>query len=463
MWNHTIKIFRSDRDSVLISQAVETWTTNKRIGLQTSAGGAHQQVGLVERFHGWLRRWMETVYYDMDHLPQHLWFYVALAGVHTWNLGSHGNREQTAWELFHHTPFDPTEMPTIPIGTPVGYIPESGSPSEQRDGIALITDHRSRGTIIVWDPSTERTVGTREFTVLASIPPDWPRRRPPIITLDSARTEIQPNIQTDNRFNHTQIIDMTDSPDIIPSVNHDIEYHILDRPTTTISTIPQNPTPISIPEVIQPARIPQDILEEVPLQLEIDWDFNPQARARRALSKALRLNDSEQLIINSPKHRSIVNNSSNKPTDESEFSLSDIYEVNGNNTSSPGFIETPIDIQNSFEVLRNTSQNESRRVRFAQKEKQGVKTNDNENFDLSVCETSHQLEKDFIESPKSSPISNSRSDTVNPPPTPTTHLQSLPNRSNTRIPRLSTTPTVPTVQIPTANTIPTNRKLSQLV
>ena len=91
LWNHQLKCIRSDRDPVLISRAIEEWTELNRIGNQRSAGGAHQQVGLVERFHGWLRRWMETVFYDQDHLPHELWFYVALAGCHVWNNSIHGN------------------------------------------------------------------------------------------------------------------------------------------------------------------------------------------------------------------------------------------------------------------------------------------------------------------------------------------------------------------------------------
>ena len=132
--------------------------------------------------------------------------------MNAWNQNIHGDRESTSWELFHGSPYNMNDMPNIPIGTPVGYIPEDGSPADQRDGIALISDHRSRGTIIVWDPLTKQTVGTREFAVLATIPADWERRRAPLITLNSSPLQPPEPVILDNRFSHTAIFDDTLTP-----------------------------------------------------------------------------------------------------------------------------------------------------------------------------------------------------------------------------------------------------------
>ena len=97
LWNHKVRIFRSDNDTVLVSELVKKWAEKAIIGLQHSASGSHEQNGLVERFHGFLRTWIETVYDDMDHLPLNLWYYVILAGVQAWNITFHNERPFTPW------------------------------------------------------------------------------------------------------------------------------------------------------------------------------------------------------------------------------------------------------------------------------------------------------------------------------------------------------------------------------
>ena len=95
LWAHHVKIIRSDNDPVLVSQTVQTWATNFPLALQHGSSGSHEQNGLIERFNGYLRAWVDTVYHDMDHIPLSLWYYVILAGILAWNTTLHGDRTCT--------------------------------------------------------------------------------------------------------------------------------------------------------------------------------------------------------------------------------------------------------------------------------------------------------------------------------------------------------------------------------
>jgi hypothetical protein len=235
LWNHRLRCIRSDRDPVLMAESVQLWAERHAVGLQFSAAGSHQQAGLVERFHQYIRRWIETVYHDRDHLPHNLWFFVYLAGVTAWNNSIHGERTQTAWELFHGSPYDFDTQPIIPVGTPVAFIPVSPARASPREGMALITDHKSKDTVIIWDPSTKEPVGSRSYTTLTAIPASWPRRAAPFVLPPGVLTSEPPQFM-DLRLSHTNPLDfdnVTDVPTVptpplvtMPSVADDAGMYV---------------------------------------------------------------------------------------------------------------------------------------------------------------------------------------------------------------------------------------------
>ena len=215
LWNHEIRVFRSDNDRVLVSKEVTNWAADLPIGLQHSASGEHNQNGLVERFHGYLRVWIETVYDDMDHLPLNLWYYVVLAGVHAWNVSFHASRPFTPWHYFYGLQYDYDSHPVIPIGTPVSYIATDGTRTQ---GMVIGVDFQAKESVKIFNPTTSGIIDTRQYAVLSEVPKDWPRRRAPFCIDPRSSQVIQEAPLFDTRYSHlaTNDVEATSSETITP-------------------------------------------------------------------------------------------------------------------------------------------------------------------------------------------------------------------------------------------------------
>ena len=179
VWGEPIAKLRGDFDSQFVSKETQDLCKKLRVEQMWSTPYCHEQNGLVENYVGTVFILVTACYTAASWVPWRLWAYCIVYVVHCLNLHV-GEDDGCPWEDFYQRRYNFRSMPLMPFGCVVlVFVPkhlrtwkfgERGIP-----GIYIGFPHGIKEGVYVYIPLTGKVRIVREYSILESVPAEWPR------------------------------------------------------------------------------------------------------------------------------------------------------------------------------------------------------------------------------------------------------------------------------------------------